>query len=180
MISSISTIKIFFISRFRFCRWFCLIQSQKHVNETIFDIFYQTHNRSILFVLYEFTLLSCFRIWSIFYIISDVWSWYRSLTSSKNHANVLFNTRFKFVFICCWRSFYKLSFIVCFLFCSLMTIFFWNFSYHYCLRLFNVKMSCCRHFLHASTKRFLIQLQKSFINVWCSFLFNLSRAVICK
>ncbi len=56
----------------------------------------------------------------------------------------------------------------------------WSFSYHCCLRLSDVKMSCCRRLLRASTKRFLIRLQKSFISVWYSCLFNRFRTVICR
>jgi hypothetical protein len=58
--------------------------------------------------------------------------------------------------------------------------FFWNFSYQCYLRSFDVKMSCCRRLSRASTKRFLIRLQKSFISVRCSCLFNQSRAVTCR
>ncbi len=56
----------------------------------------------------------------------------------------------------------------------------WSFSYHCCLRSFDVKMSCYRRLSRVSTKRLLIQLQKSFINVRCSCLFNRFRIVICR
>ncbi len=105
------------------CLTFCLIQSQKHVDETTFNTFLLKNNQSILFDLYEFALLNCFRISSIFHAILIFWLWYRSSTSSRNYANVLFDTLFRFVFIWRWRFSYKLLIVACSLFCSFETIF---------------------------------------------------------
>jgi hypothetical protein len=80
IINCLKFVVSFFLSMLFFlCEWlrhcrtmyltFCLIQSQKHVDETTFDIFCWINNQSILFNLYEFALLNCFRISSIFHAI---------------------------------------------------------------------------------------------------------------
>ncbi len=50
--------------------------------------------------------------------------------------------------------------------------FFWSFSYHYCLRSFNVMTLRWRRLSRASINLLLIWLQKSSINVQCSCFIN--------
>ncbi len=81
-------------------------------------------SQSILFDLFEFALLDCFRVSSIFHAILIFWLWYHLSASSRNYANVSFDTLLRFAFIWRWRFFYKFSIVVCFLLCSLKTTFF--------------------------------------------------------
>ncbi len=77
----------------------------------------------ILFDLFEFALLNCFRISSIFHAALIFWLWCHLSTSSMNYANVSFDTLLRFIFIWRWRFFCKLSIVACSLFCFFKTIF---------------------------------------------------------
>jgi hypothetical protein len=80
------------------------------------------NNQLSLFDLFEFALLNCFRISSIFHAVLIFWLWCHLSTSNKDYANVSFNTLLKFVFIWRWKFFYKLSIVACFLFYFSKTI----------------------------------------------------------
>jgi hypothetical protein len=80
-------------------------------------------NQSILFDLCEFALLDCFRASSIFHATLVFWLWYRSSASSRDYANVSFDTLLRFAFIWRWRFSYKLSNVAWSSLCSFKTDF---------------------------------------------------------
>ncbi len=92
-------------------------------------------NQSILFDSFEFALLDCFRISSIFHAALVFWLWYHLSASSKDYASVSFNTLLRSAFIWRWRFSYKLSIVVCSLLCSFETISF---------EVFHIIVACVR------------------------------------
>ncbi len=106
------------------CAWhFVLFNRRRMSTKQRLTFFCWKDNQSILFDLYEFALLNCFRISSIFHAVLISWLWYRSSASNKDYANVSFDTLFRSAFIWRWRFSYRLSFVACSLLCSFETIF---------------------------------------------------------
>ncbi len=105
------------------CAWhFVWFNRRSTLTKQRLTFFYWKDNQSILFDLFKFALLNCFRISSIFYVALIFWLWCHLSTSSRDYVDVSFNTLFRSVFIWHWRFFCKLSIVACSQFCFFKTI----------------------------------------------------------